>query len=100
MIWSELYLVRRTSQLLLAMGLLLGCVSTIAAAQTTGSVTGQVFDPDGRLVPGATVALANGTGTLQARSKADGTFSLKAVVPGSYTLTVEAVGFSALRRKV
>ena len=94
MIWSELYLVRRTSQLLLAMGLLLGCVSTIAAAQTTGSVTGQVFDPDGRLVPGATVALANGTGTLQARSKADGTFSLKAVVPGSYTLTVEAVGFS------
>jgi hypothetical protein len=76
------------------MGLLLGCVSTIAAAQTTGSVSGQVLDPDGRLVPGATAALANGTGTLQARSGADGTFSLKAVVPGSYTLTVEAVGFS------
>jgi hypothetical protein len=94
MIWSELYPVRKTSQLLLAMGLLLGCVSTIAAAQTTGSVSGQVLDPDGRLVPGATAALANGTGTLQARSGADGTFSLKAVVPGSYTLTVEAVGFS------
>jgi Carboxypeptidase regulatory-like domain len=94
MIWSELYLVRKTSQLLLAIGLLLGCVLSIAVAQTTGSVAGQVLDPDGALVPGATVALANGTSTLKARSGADGTFSFKAVVPGLYTLTVEAVGFS------
>jgi Carboxypeptidase regulatory-like domain len=94
MIWPELSLVRKTSQLLLAVGLLLGFVSSIALAQTTGSVAGQVLDPDGALVPGATVALANGTSTLKARSGADGTFSFKAVVPGSYTLTVEAVGFS------
>ncbi len=65
-----------------------------AHAQANGSVHGQVFDPSGALVPGAIVALTQGSSVLKAQSGEDGTFSFKSVPPGNYTLTIDAPGFS------
>ena len=94
MILLSLFDLRKMSQFLLAVGLVFGFVPTVAAAQAAGSVTGQVVDPDGALVPGAAIVLANGPNVFTSHSGADGTFNLKGVVAGSYALTVEAVGFS------
>jgi hypothetical protein len=94
MISPEPYVIRKMFLLLFTLGLLLGCATSAATAQRAGSVAGQVLDPDGALVPGASVVLTGGTSTLEMQSTANGTFSFKTVAPGTYTLTVEAAGFS------
>ena len=58
-------------------------------------VHGTVADPDGELIPGATITMtpAKGAG-VKATSGSDGTYSLQ-VAPGSYTLLVTMPGFAA-----
>jgi hypothetical protein len=71
-----------------------------AAATTAGTkVHGTITDPDGELIPGATITLTP-TGSkklsevVQVKSGADGTYS--AVVPaGSYSLMVTMPGFAS-----
>lgn len=61
----------------------------------TASVTGLVTDPNQASVPKATVQLQN-TATREVRqtiSGDDGRYVLSQVLPGEYTLTVEAPGF-------
>ena len=85
-------------KLLLVLGFVLGCaflVPRLAEAQTTASLHGQVLDPSGALVPDAALTLTEGSRVLTGRSGADGTFTFKALAPGSYALTVAAVGFVA-----
>jgi uncharacterized membrane protein YgcG len=64
-----------------------------AAAMTR--VHGTVTDPDGELIPGATITLtpAKGSG-ITAKSGSDGTYSLS-VAPGTYTYVVTMTGFAA-----
>jgi hypothetical protein len=69
-------------------------VALSAAAQSTGSLRGQVLDPSGAVVPGAAVTLTQGATTLSEQSGNDGVYLFKAVPPGSYALTVEAGGFA------
>ena len=66
-------------------------------AQTeTAIVRGQVTDPSGALVPGATVSLATGSAnSFSAQSGAAGTYEIKGVPAGTYTLTVIAPGFES-----
>ena len=59
-----------------------------SAAQSTGSLRGQVLDPSGAVVPGASVTLTQGSTVLTVQSGNDGVYVFKAVPPGSYTLTV------------
>jgi hypothetical protein len=63
----------------------------------TASVTGNVVDPSGAGVPGATATLTNdSTKAVQtSTANATGTFSFAAVQPASYTLKVEHAGFKA-----
>ena len=66
-------------------------------AQTTSSATlrGTVKDPNGAVVPNATVTLTL-TSTQSERStktSGDGVYTFTSVIPGSYTLTVEATTF-------
>ena len=64
------------------------------AAQSAGSLRGQVLDPSGAVVPGATVTLTQGPTVLSVQSGNDGVYVFKTVPAGSYTLTVAAKGFA------
>src|SRR6185437_11564625 len=66
----------------------------LAVAQTTGGLRGQVLDPSGAVVPGATVTLTQGATVLTAPSDNDGNYSFRDVPAGSYSLTIDAQGFT------
>src|SRR2546423_4934607 len=74
--------------------------STPALAQALGSagtVTGVVTDPNGAVVPSATVTISNPiTGyTRTVNTEADGTFRFNDVPPNNYHLGITATGFNA-----
>ena len=67
----------------------------------TSSLSGTVADTSGAAVPGAKVVLTNeGTNLSQTATANDtGFFAFTAIQPGSYTLTVQAKGFSTWTEK-
>jgi hypothetical protein len=74
----------------------LGFVLTLNLFGQTGTATvrGQVTDPSGALVPGATVSLTDEAGkAFSVQTGASGAYELKAVPAGSYTLAAVANGF-------
>lgn len=81
---------------------LLGCsfiLLTLASAfgQTvTGSITGEVTDPSGALVAGAGVVAENVATAVKtsAKTNAAGVYTIRFLPIGTYTLTVEASGFT------
>jgi Carboxypeptidase regulatory-like domain/TonB dependent receptor len=80
----------------LVLALLLVSVPRFAPAQEFRStLSGTVTDPSGRIVPGAKVtATNNATGTFYAaQTTHDGTYYIPYIVPGTYTVKVEAQGF-------
>ncbi len=83
------------SFLSLAILFLMGTCSIIAWGQATTSLRGTVTDPSGSAIHGARLTIVNpGTGsTRSVTSGADGTYVFPEVLPGTYTLTVEAAGF-------
>ncbi|WP_348266664.1 carboxypeptidase-like regulatory domain-containing protein [Edaphobacter sp. DSM 109919] len=66
----------------------------------TGSVTGQIFDPAGALVPNATItAISNSTGiTRTTTTTSAGLYNFAALPPSIYTVSVAASGFQPLTR--
>ena len=73
-------------------------ISAIAMAQSqasSGQIVGTVKNPNGELVPGATVTITNkAKGITQTLvTNGDGGFSAVALPPGDYTLEVTAQGF-------
>ncbi len=81
---------------LIGVGILLACL--VFAQTNTGTITGSVLDPQRALVPGATVTATNLATNVPrvARSSSAGAYSLPALSPGSYRITVEAAGFAKL----
>jgi hypothetical protein len=77
---------------------LLFCAAPRLSAQgiTTGTIIGQVVDPQGAVIPNANVAASNtATGVvLHTTSMADGSFSFRAVPIGRYSVKIEAPGFT------
>ena len=69
----------------------------IWAQATAGSISGIVQDPQGAVISGAKVTLTNeAQGTASARevtTSQEGTYLFSPVLPGQYTVTVEASGF-------
>jgi len=78
----------------MALGMILSCLIAIYA-QTTGSISGLVTDPNGAIIAGATVELKNnGTGTTRNTvTNERGMFVFTAIQPGTYSITVENRGF-------
>ncbi len=74
-------------------------LSTLAEAQYRGSLRGEVTDPQGAVVSGATVTLVNTATnrTLVAKSDANGLYNFNGLEPAPYKLTIDA---SAFRKKV
>jgi hypothetical protein len=73
---------------------------TLAPAQSLGSagtVSGVVMDPNGAVVPNASVTISNPvTGyTRTVNADADGSFRFNDVPPNNYHVTVSAAGFDA-----
>ena len=71
-------------------------VLSTAAAQSTGTLRGQVVDPSGAVVPDATVAvLQSGGPTYSGKTNNSGNYEIGNLPPGSYTVTANAQGFTA-----
>ena len=72
-----------------------------AWAAVTGSISGTVKDPSGRVVPNADVTAREGsTGTEhKMRSDANGYYTLPVLPVGRYELDVRATGFETYERK-
>lgn len=65
-----------------------------ALAQTTGSISGTINDPNGAPIVGATVIVKGETGAeFTAVTSDNGTYIVPALNSGNYTVTVSAAGF-------
>ena len=73
---------------------------TFAQMTVTGSVSGTVIDQSGRAVPAAHITLVSERTreTRETVSNETGGFSLPALQPDTYSVTVEHSGFKAFRR--
>ena len=75
--------------------LLLLAALSLYAQTDTGTLTGEITDPSGAAVPGATLHLRNKAtqAARQAASDAKGHYEFPLLAPGSYQMSVEAQGF-------
>jgi hypothetical protein len=76
------------------------CSIAIAHAQTlTGTLSGSVEDQTGAKIPGATVTIVSDTSGDKRDTKADnsGFFSVTALPPGTYTVSISSKGFSTYK---
>ena len=99
-IWDAVISIRVSSMLLVATTFLL--LTSLAFAQhTTGTLRGQVLDPAGATVAAGQVSIKNeATGVAQTTvTSSAGTYEFPSVLPGTYTLTVEASSFKKYLKK-
>src|ERR1700754_5199206 len=67
-----------------------------AAQQTAATVRGVVADPENAVIPGATVTFTPASGkALVTQSESDGTYVLRNVPAGTYSVTVTMPGFAS-----
>src|SRR5262245_55439267 len=71
-------------------------------AQTLGTITGEVRDTSGAVVPGAVVTVVNKAtnATRTSQSNEVGLFDFPALPPGNYTVKTELDGFKTASRDV
>src|SRR3954453_2514880 len=74
--------------------------ASVAFAQSNGSVSGQVMDPTGAVIPNASVVLSSSSGRATATSDGVGRFHFGSIQPGSYSLSVAAKNFSNFSGRV
>ncbi|HEU5219006.1 MAG TPA: TonB-dependent receptor [Gemmatimonadales bacterium] len=88
----------------IALGVLAGSVSGIPslAAQsiTAGALRGTVMDAEGAPLSGAAVTVESSTGAAvrNLETRDDGTFGVRMMLPGTYRILVEVVGYQPVRR--
>src|SRR5262245_16516563 len=88
--------------LALALCLVGGLASTASAQITTGAVTGTVTDPQGGVIPGATVLIISetqGTKSAPVVTNGEGRFVIPNVTVDTYTVQVSMNGFRTLSRQ-
>lgn len=76
--------------------LLLVLISSALAQETTGGIQGTVKDPQGAVIPGATVEVTSTTliGKKTATTDSGGFFHFEQLPPGTYGISVNAPGFA------
>ncbi len=81
---------------LLLAALLIAFTACVAQAQIFGTVRGTVVDPQGAMIPGATVALKAHASAFTKTTQTDesGSFTFTAVPADSYDVEVEQTGFN------
>lgn len=85
---------------LFAVALLVLLPASLKAQSTNGTLTGTVADASGAVIPGADVLLKNVSSGDERKTVTnnDGFFSINAVPPGDYTVSLAAKGFERLQR--
>jgi hypothetical protein len=85
----------RTRIVASVLGMLLAAAGAALAQSGTASLSGRVTDAQGSVIPGATVTVNSpNTGTSRTTvTNESGLYSLSALPPGVYDLTVELTGF-------
>src|SRR6202035_1290899 len=88
---------RKTTMMLV--GLLLAGLPGFAQT-ISGSIAGRVIDAQGAVVPNASVTVTESSKNLRVSSKtsAGGDFLVPGLLPGNYSITIEANGFKKLPR--
>ena len=88
--------------LALSLPFTLGLAAPSLVAQAgPATLRGTVTDPDGAVIPGATVTVTPRQGSAAvATTQADGTYTLPALQPGLYSLTVTRAGFATYVQQV
>jgi hypothetical protein len=83
-------------------GILVAAAQSAALAQTIqGSISGTVVDPQGAVIPQATVTATNTdqNSSISTMTDSAGGFVFPQLPPARYTLTVEMSGFKKLERR-
>src|SRR6476469_6778959 len=80
--------------------LMIIAASVGAMAQNRGSISGTVTDPNGALVPGATISVKGEAGQqFTGVTSEDGVYRIPAVENGLYTVTISAPNFKTISVK-
>jgi hypothetical protein len=94
----------RSTKLLPRVGwaFLLSCLVGVPAAVAATSLSGNVADPQGSVIPGATVCLLRRADSLRNETQTDsqGQFFFASLDPGEYRLTAESPGFAPVTRTI
>src|SRR6187399_3179129 len=81
--------------LLLSLGALLGTANILQAQERTGTITGELKDASGGVLPGATVILTNKATGRVTTVATDGSGMYRVELdPGVYTVRFEMSGFA------
>ena len=93
---------RLMARLCAALAIVVLTASTVLAFQDQGSVSGAVFGPGGALVAEATVKIAGPVlpAGRTVQSDVNGMFRFQALLPGTYTLSVEKAGIGNATREI
>jgi len=85
---------RKFTQMLIV-GLAIFMAQVAVQAQTTGTLSGTITDPNKAVVAGATVTLLSNVAGSERSAVTDsnGVFNFQALLPGTYQISVEASGF-------
>lgn len=87
---------RKFTKILIA-SLALFMAQVAIQAQSTGSIAGSVIDPNGAVVPGATVKVKGEAGQeFNAVTNESGFYRIPSVQNGTYTVTISATGFKTV----
>jgi hypothetical protein len=89
--------IRRSTGLRVLAGLLAVLSALPLRAQNNGTLTGSVLDQSGAAVPNAPIELflpGGSSAILRTKTGSDGSFSITAVKPGAYQLSIEVAGFT------
>jgi hypothetical protein len=94
------HFVKRLVCVAVSVSVVIACTSLVSAQTTisTGSIQGTVTDPSGAVVSGANVSIKNkATGqNIATTTNSSGTYASGALIPGDYSVRIEARGFKSL----
>ena len=92
---SERKMKQRSFQLLFIVFIVLLLLAPVYGQKITGTISGSVTDPQGAVVPNATVTITNSeTGLLRtATTNSSGDYSAPDLPPGTYRVTVKTANF-------
>src|SRR2546423_12705160 len=81
---------------------LLACAANALGQTSKGFVVGNITDPNGAAIAGATIKITNVATciTRETTSQTDGAYRFDAVDPGTYKVEVTAAGFKSATREV